>query len=66
MTDALDSLLLTYQNPQWPQRLGQIHEAVREATYFEDGSDADRSLTEIVQKVRHGGNQALAELTTSF
>ena len=66
MTDALDTLLLTYQNPQWPQRLAQIHEAVREATYFEDGSDADRSLTEIVQKVRQGGDAALAELTARF
>ena len=66
MSHLLDPLLLTYQNPQWTQRLGQIHEAVREATYFEDGSEADLNLTEIVQQVRTGGDAALAALTARF
>lgn len=66
MTPNLDSLLLTFRDMNWQSRLAEIHEAVRYATYFDDGSEQDQALTQILSRVRAEGDNALADFSARF
>jgi len=62
----LDQILISYEQPDWHARLREIHTAVRHATYFEDGSDEDNQLNEILEKVANPRYEAVAEFTEKF
>jgi histidinol dehydrogenase len=68
MSDKLDKILIPSTTPDWHQRLRDIHDVIRQATYFEDGSDEDRQLNEILQRVKdkRQGEQALLNYTEKF
>jgi histidinol dehydrogenase len=61
-----DQLLFTYRDPKWLSKLSQIQEAARAATFFEDGSEQDRQLTDIVTTVKQKRNAGLIDFTTRF
>ena len=66
MTQNLESLLLTFRDQNWQARLAEIHEAVRCATYFDDGSEQDLALNQILTRVLSEGDTALAEFSQRF
>jgi len=66
MIQKLDTLLLTHRDANWQTRLAGIHEAVRCATYFDDGSEQDEALTRIIARVQHEGDAALTDFSTTF
>lgn len=66
MSQDLDSLLFTYREPQWHEKLQAIHDAAFAATYFEEGSSEDTALNEIIRQVRQRKNAAIAEYTQRF
>lgn len=66
MSNELDSLLFTYRESHWHDKLQAIHAAAFAATYFEEGSPEDRALNEIIRNVRQRKNSALAEYTQRF
>ncbi|MHC4694204.1 MAG: histidinol dehydrogenase [Planctomycetota bacterium] len=67
MTKQLDNILISSSQPEWHARLREIHAAVKSATYFEDGSDEDKQLVNILNKVSgRGGDAAITEFTKSF
>jgi len=47
--------------PEWHERIREIHAAVKSATYFEDGSENDNKLCEILRRVRTGKDSAIQE-----
>lgn len=66
MRNCLDQILISSSAARWRQRLSQIHTAVREATYFEDGSVEDKQLDEILRSIKKRKNQAVKEYTEKF
>ena len=66
MPHELDQILITSSGPDWHRRLRQIHAVVREATYFEDGSEEDRRLNEILRGVKKRKDTAVQEYTEKF
>lgn len=66
MSQALDSILFNYQDPNWSDKLDHIYEAAQAATYFEDGCSEDTALTGIIQQVRQRKNKALLEFSQRF
>ena len=68
MPHELDKILISAYDPEWHARLREIHATARRATYFEDGSDEDKQLNEILRKVsnRRIGNEAVREYTEKF
>ena len=68
MPHELDKILISASDPDWHARLREIHTTARRATYFEDRSDEDKQLNEILRKVsnRRIGNEAVREYTEKF
>ncbi len=68
MPHELDKILISASDPDWHARLREIHATARRATYFEDRSDEDKQLNEILRKVsnRRIGNEAVREYTEKF
>ncbi len=66
MSESLDRILFNYQDPNWSDKLEGIYEAAQAATYFEDGSPEDVTLTGIIQKVKQTKNKALLDFTQRF
>ena len=67
MNNQLDKILISSSQPEWHARLREIHAAVKSATYFEDGSDEDKQLDNILKKVSgRGGDAAITEFTENF
>ncbi|MBP8302876.1 MAG: histidinol dehydrogenase [Phycisphaerae bacterium] len=66
MPDRLDSLLLTYRDPNWAARVDQVREALRRASTFEEGGPEEVQLGRILQQVRAHRDQALVDLTRRF
>ncbi len=66
MNDELDKIIFSYKHPDWHARLREIHAAIRGATYFEDGSDEENQLNEILAGVRRRRDEAIREYTEKF
>lgn len=66
MPDKLNKILLTSSTAYRHQKLRDIHYAVRKAAYFEDGSEEDEQLNEILRSVKERKNQALRDYTQKF
>jgi len=66
MNSDLDSLLFTYRESQWHDKLQAIHAAAFAATYFDEGTAEDIALNEIVRNVRQRKNSAVTEYTERF
>jgi histidinol dehydrogenase len=66
MPRELDKILISASGPEWHEKIREIHDKVKSATYFEDGSDEDKQLNEILQKVKKGKEEAVAEYTKKF
>jgi len=63
---GLEEILVHVGDDRWADRLQQIRERVRQATYFEPGSEEDLKLSEILAQVRTGGDSALIRYTERF
>ena len=68
MPHELEQILISSFDPKWHARLREIHASVKRATYFEDGSEEDNQLNEIIRNVRQqrGADSALVEYTNKF
>jgi histidinol dehydrogenase len=66
MPHQLDQILISASNPDWHARLREIHTSVRGATYFEDGSEEDSQLNEIIKGVKERKDLALQEYTQRY
>jgi len=66
VSDQLDKILISSSTPDWHAKIREIHAAVRQATYFEDGSDEDNQLNEILSGVKRRKNGAIQEYTKKF
>jgi len=66
MTNELNQILIPATNPDWHARLREIHASVRGATYFEDGSEEDNQLNEIIKGVKERKDLALQEYTQRY
>jgi len=66
MTSQLDKILVTSETPQWRRKLSDVHDCAKAATYFEDGSDEDKRVSEIINDVRKQGQAAVVEYTAKF
>ncbi|MBN1816248.1 MAG: histidinol dehydrogenase, partial [Sedimentisphaerales bacterium] len=66
MTEKLKDIVLSSDSSQWRQRLEQVHLAVKRATYFEDGDENDKALSEILAQVKQQGDAAVQECTQRF
>ena len=58
MSNNFDEILITSTGSKWHEKIKEIHEAIRQATYFDDGSENDRTLNEILRKVKKSNNIA--------
>ncbi|MDH7598187.1 MAG: histidinol dehydrogenase [Sedimentisphaerales bacterium] len=65
-TERLDDLLVVQGQQDWQARLATIRNAIRQATWFEDGSPEDTQLCQIIQAVRKDGDRALLEYTSRY
>jgi len=61
----LNQILISSSSPDWHTKIREIHATVKRATYFEDGSEEDNQLNEILQRVRQrrGANSAIVDYT---
>ena len=66
MKGELDRILILPSQPDWHARLREIHATVKETTYFEDGSNEDKRLNEILRNVKERKNEAVKEYTEKF
>lgn len=66
MPHELDKILISASDPDWHARLREIHATARRATYFEDGSDENKQLNEILRRIRKGKERAVAKYTKQF
>ena len=66
MSNQLEQILVSSATPEWHQRLRDIHHAVKEAAYFNDGDENDVKLSGILQDIKKRGDIALAEYTEKF
>ncbi len=68
MPHELDKILISASGPEWHAKIREIHATVKRATYFEDGSEDDNQLNEILRKVRErrGANSAIEDYTNRF
>jgi len=66
LSQGLDRILVYSSSPDWHQKIGGIHESVSRATYFEQGSEQDKSLREILENVRVRKDSAVQEYTRKF
>jgi len=64
VSHELDKLFVqATSGPEWHERIREIHAAVRSATYFEDGSEDDNKLCEILRRVKTGKDSAIQAYT---
>lgn len=64
MSQELDKIFIyATSGPEWHERIREIHAAVRMTTYFEDGSEDDKRLCEILRRVKTGKDSAIQEYT---
>ena len=67
MPHELDKILISaLSGSDWHAKIREIHDKVKRATYFEDGSDEDERLNEILRMVKKGKEKAVAEYTKQF
>jgi histidinol dehydrogenase len=66
VSDELDKILISSSQPEWHERLREIHVTVRGATYFEDGNNEDKQLNEILRRVKKGKDGAVQDYTKQF
>lgn len=67
MPHELDDILISaLSGPDWHAKIREIHSKVKMATYFEDGSDEDNNLNNIIRGVQNSKNRAVAEYTEKF
>ncbi len=68
MPHELEKILISASGPEWHAKIREIHATVKRATYFEDGSEEDNQLNEILRKVRErrGANSAIEDYTSRF
>jgi len=68
MPHELDKILISASGPEWHEKIREIHATVKRATYFEDGSEEDDQLNEILRKVRErrGADSAIVDYTNRF
>ena len=66
MSNQLEQILISATTPEWHQRLRDIHHAVKQAAYFDDGDENDVKLGGILQDVKKRGDNALVEYTKKF
>ena len=68
MPHELDQILISASGSEWHEKIREIHATVKRATYFEDGSEEDNQLNEILRKVRErrGANSAIIDYTETF
>ncbi len=66
MIDKLDNILISSSTPQWNQKLRDLHQALKDATYFAPGGDRHKKLMEILAAVKMRGDAALKEYTSRF
>jgi len=66
LSKELDRILVYSSSPDWYQRIREIHKLIRRATYFEQGSEQDKSLREILKNVSKHKDRAVQEYTQRF
>ncbi len=67
MPHELDKILISaLSGPDWHKKIREIHSKVKRATYFEDGSDEDNNLNDIIRGVQNSKNRAVADYTEKF
>jgi len=64
--DQLDRILLVQGQDNWPARSAGLRQAIRRATWFEDGSPEDQQVCQIIRQVRQDGDLALLECTSRY
>ncbi len=62
----LDKLILSAKGPQWQKKVSQVHQAVKQATYFQDGDANDQALSDILHAVKMRGDKALEQYGRQF
>jgi len=64
----LDKIMISSSSPDWHAKLREIHAVVKRAAYFEDGSEEDNQLNEILRRVKEhrGANSAIIDYTNKF
>ncbi len=68
MPHELDKIMISSSSPDWHAKLREIHAVVKRAAYFEDGSEEDNQLNEILRRVKEhrGANSAIIDYTNKF
>jgi histidinol dehydrogenase len=66
VTDKLDKILVSSSDTRWHQNLRDLHNVLREATYFTPGDGQHIQLLDILNAVRVRENEALIEYTERF
>ncbi len=68
LNNQLDQILISARDPDWHAKLREIHTTAKWSTYFEDGSEEDNQLNEILSKVRErrGADSAIIDYTNKF
>lgn len=66
MAGRLGKILVLSADPQWHQKIRDLHTTLFKATYFVPGDERHNQLAKIIENVRNRGNQALQEYTEKF
>jgi len=62
----LDQILISPSQPDFEERFTRIRTTVFEATHFNDDSDEDKQLKDILGEVSKRGDKAIADFTEKF
>ncbi len=68
MKNELNKILISSTTPAWHEKIREIHRAVKQAAYFEEGSEQDKQLNDIILTIKDQGQseQAIIDFTEQF
>ena len=66
MSQNLEQLLICYYQPDFDEKLSSLRQKITDAAIWPDSDPRMQSLRDIVSKVRTGGDEVVAQLTSNF
>jgi histidinol dehydrogenase len=66
MPDSLDKILISSSQPDFEEKIKEIHAVLAFATHFAFGSQEEKTLDYIFEEIKERGNEAVAEFTEKF
>ncbi|UCE99479.1 MAG: histidinol dehydrogenase [Planctomycetota bacterium] len=66
MNDELDQILISYKQPDFERKLGELRIAIMKAAVFEPGDPRYTQIKDIIDDVKNRGDEAVADSTAKY